>query len=399
VSNVPDPFAPARLGPVDLRNRIIKAATFEGVMPDGLVTDELIEYHRRHAAGGVGMNTVAYLAVAPEGRTSTDCLWLRPEVAPGLRRLTDAIHAEGAAASAQIGHAGPVADARSNGVPSLAPSGSFSPVTMRRIRTVDEADLRRIREAYAAGAAMIVDAGFDAVEIHLGHNYLLSAFLSPRLNKRTDAYGGEIDNRARFPCEIVQTVRDTVGDRVAVTAKLNMRDGVKGGLEVDESLEFAARLESDGALDAIELTGGSSLMNPMYLFRGGVPFEEMAKTMKGVVRLGFRVVGKKMMPSYPYEEAFFLPLARQFRERLSMPLILLGGISQPATLDLAMTEGFEFVAMARALLREPDLIARWQAGADDAATCDHCNRCMPSIYSGTRCVTDFPDPIPVGSRR
>jgi 2,4-dienoyl-CoA reductase-like NADH-dependent reductase (Old Yellow Enzyme family) len=396
VTPTADPFAPADLGPIHLRNRVIKAATFEGVVPEGLVTDELVEYHRRHAAGGVGMNTVAYLAVAPEGRTSSNCLWLRPEVVPGLRRLTDVIHAEGAAASAQIGHAGAVADARSNGAPALAPSGQFSPVTMRRVRTVGEADLTRIRSDYVAGAKLVVEGGFDAIEVHLGHNYLLSAFLSPRLNKRSDAYGGDLDNRARYPREVVQAVREAVGDRVAVTAKLNMRDGVKGGLEVDESLEFAAMLEADGALDALELTGGSSLMNPMYLFRGGVPFEEMAQTMKGVVRVGFRIVGRKMMPSYPFEEAFFLPLARQFRERLSMPLILLGGITQRTTLDLAMAEGFEFVAMARALLREPDLIARWQQGSEDAATCDHCNRCMPSIYSGTRCVTDFPDPIEVG---
>jgi len=399
VTTPPDPFAPARLGPVQLRNRVIKAATFEGVVPEGLVTDELVEYHRRHAAGGVGMNTVAYLAVAPEGRTSSNCLWLRPEVVPGLRRLTEVIHAAGAAASAQIGHAGAVADARSTGAPALAPSGSFSPVTMRRIRTVGESDLRRIRDDYAAGAALAVEGGFDALEIHLGHNYLLSAFLSPRLNKRTDAYGGDLEHRARYPREVVTAVREAVGDRVAVTAKLNMRDGVKGGLEVDESVELAAMLEADGALDALELTGGSSLLNPMYLFRGGVPFEEMAQTMTGVTRIGFRMVGRKMMPSYPFEEAFFLPLARRFRERLSMPLILLGGISKRETLDLALAEGFEFVAMARALLREPDLVARWQAGATDDATCDHCNRCMPSIYSGTRCVTDFPDPIHVATPR
>jgi len=391
----PDPFGPAQLGPVSLRNRVIKAATFEGVMPRGLVTDELVEYHRRVAAGGVGMSTVAYLAVAPEGRTNEACIWLRDEARPGLRRLTDAIHAEGAAAAAQIGHAGPVADARSNRAPGLAPSSSFSPVTMRRIRAVGDADLARIRDAYATGARLAVEAGFDALEIHLGHNYLLSAFLSPRLNQRTDAYGGDLERRARYPREVVRAVRDAVGGEVAVTAKVNMRDGVKGGFDVDESVEFGVMLEADGTLDALELTGGSSLANPMYLFRGEAPIDEMAATMKGVVKLGFRLVGPKMMPSYPYEEAFFLPLARRFRERLSMPLVLLGGVSERATLDLAMAEGFEFVAMARALLREPDLIARWQAGEGAPSTCIHCNKCMPSIYSGTRCVLDHPDPITV----
>lgn len=382
----PDPFAPARLGPLALRNRIIKAATFEGVMPDGVVTDELVDYHRRVARGGAALSTVAYLAVAPEGRTASGCLWLHDEVVPGLRRLTDAIHGEGAAAAAQIGHAGPVADARSTGAPGLAPSSSFSPVTMRRIRAVTEADLDRIREAYARGAAMAVGAGFDAVEVHLGHNYLLSAFLSPRLNKRTDGYGGDLENRARYPREIVRAVRDAVGGEVAVTAKLNMRDGVKGGLEVDESLEVAAWLEADGALDALELTGGSSLANPMYLFRGDAPMDEMAATMSGVVKLGFRMVGPKMMPSYPFEEAFFLPLAQRFRERLDLPLILLGGITRRETLDRAMDEGFEFVAMARALLREPDLPNRFRDEGRTGSLCIHCNKCLPTIYRGTHCV-------------
>ena len=185
-----DPFAEARLGPVTLRNRIIKAATFEGVMPEALVTPELIEYHRAAAAGGAGMSTVAYLAVAPEGRTHAECIWLRPEAVPGLRRLTDAIHAEGAAAGAQIGHAGPVANSRSNRAPSIAPTRRFNPLAMRVIRSATDADIARVTNDYARAARLAADSGFDAIEIHLGHNYLLSAFLSPGLNKRTDSWGG-----------------------------------------------------------------------------------------------------------------------------------------------------------------------------------------------------------------
>jgi 2,4-dienoyl-CoA reductase-like NADH-dependent reductase (Old Yellow Enzyme family) len=124
----------------------------------------------------------------------------------------------------------------------------------------------------------------------------------------------------------------------------------------------------------------------MYLFRGEAPIEEMAAVMPPAVRLMFRVVAPRMMPAYPFEEAFFLPYARQFRAALRMPLILLGGITRRDTIERAMTEGFEFVAMARALLREPDLPARMQAGAARESLCVHCNKCMPTIYSGTRCV-------------
>ena len=391
-----DPFAEARLGPVTLRNRIIKAATFEGVMPEALVTPELIEYHRGVAAGGAGMSTVAYLAVAPEGRTHAECIWLRPDAVPGLRQLTDAIHAEGAAAAAQIGHAGPVANSRSNKAASFAPSKRFNPLAMRVIRSATDADIARITNDYARAARLAADSGFDAIEIHLGHNYLLSAFLSPNLNKRTDSWGGSLENRARFPRQAVQAVRAAVSDKLAVTAKVNMNDGVPGGLKDDESLEFARMLQADGALDALELTGGSSFANPMYLFRGDAPREEFAATLPPHVRLGFKLAGEKLMPDYPFEEAYFLPKARKFLEALDMPLILLGGINRLDTVQSALDEGFAFVAMARALLRQPDLPNRWQAGTDTEGNCIHCNRCMPTIYSGTRCIVDHPDPLTVG---
>jgi 2,4-dienoyl-CoA reductase-like NADH-dependent reductase (Old Yellow Enzyme family) len=387
----PEVFAPARLGPLTLRNRIIKAATFEGVMPGGTVSDKLIEYHRRVAAGGAGMSTVAYLAVSPEGRTDRHCLLLNDETAKELRRLTDAIHAEGAAAAAQIGHAGPVANARSNRAPALAPSGGFTPMGSR-LHAIDAAGIERVIEDYRSAATNAVEAGFDSIEVHVGHNYLLSAFLSPKLNKRKDQFGGSVANRARFARTVLRTVRDAVGDKVAVTAKLNMADGVDGGLWVDESVEVATLFEADGTLDALELTGGSSLANPMYLFRGDAPLREFGATLPAPVRVGFRLIGSRFLKDYPYEEAFFLPFARQFRAALTTPIILLGGITELATIESALTEGFAFVAMARALLREPDLPNRMQAGSATSSLCIHCNKCMPTIYSGTRCVlvTDRP---------
>jgi 2,4-dienoyl-CoA reductase-like NADH-dependent reductase (Old Yellow Enzyme family) len=378
-------FEPAKLGPLTLRNRIIKAATFEGVMPDGQVTDKLVDFHSRVAAGGAAMTTVAYLAVSPEGRTDKRCISLRPEVLPGLRRLTDEIHRHGAAAAAQIGHAGPVANARSNGAPALSPSNGFSPMGTR-LRGATDHDIRRITEDYRRAGAMAGEAGFDCVEIHLGHNYLLSAFLSPKLNRRSDGFGGSLENRARFPRQVVKAVRGAVGDTMAVTAKLNMSDGVPGGLWLDESVEVARMLESDGHLDALELTGGSSLANPMYLFRGEAPLREFAATLPPALRLGFRFFGHRFLPSYPFEEAYFLPYARQFRQALTMPLILLGGINRLDTIEHALAEDFAFVAMARALLRQPDLVDQMRTGASSESLCIHCNKCMPTIYRGTRCV-------------
>ncbi|WP_039798911.1 NADH:flavin oxidoreductase [Nocardia araoensis] len=381
-----DVFAPAQLGPITLRNRVIKAATFEGRTPDALVTDELIEFHREVAAGGVGMTTVAYCAVAPGGRTDRHQIWLRPDAVPGLRRLTEAVHGEGAAVSAQIGHAGPVANAASNRAPALAPSRMFSPLSMRMMRCPDEHGLRELVAAHAGAAKLAEEAGFDAVEIHFGHNYLVSSFLSPKLNRRADRYGGSLANRARLAREIAAAVREAVGGRLAVTAKLNMEDGVHGGLTVPESIQVAAWLEADGSLDALELTAGSSLLNPMLLFHGDAPRKSFGDVLPVPARWGFRMVGKAFLKEYPYREAYLLERARHFRRELSMPLILLGGITNLDTMRLAREEGFEFVAMGRALLREPNLLRRIQSDASTRSACVHCNECMPTIYTCTRCV-------------
>ena len=378
-------FETGQLGPITLRNRIIKAATFEGASPKGQVTDALIDYHVKVAAGGAGMCTVAYLAVAPEGRTGRGCIVLGDDTVEGLRRLTDAIHSEGAKASAQLGHAGPVANPKSNRLPALAPSRHVG-LTGNVAREVSEPDIARITDDYRRGAELAVQAGFDAIEVHLGHNYLLSAFLSPKLNKRKDSWGGSLENRARFARQAVAAVREGAGTGVAVTAKLNMADGVPGGLWLNESIPVAQMLEADGHLDALELTGGSSLSNPMYLFRGEAPLEEFGATLPGPFKAGFKLLGSRFMPSYPFEEAFFLPYARQFREALTMPLILLGGINRLDTIERAIDLGFPFVAMARALLREPDLVNKMQKGSSTESLCIHCNKCMPTIYSGTRCV-------------
>lgn len=383
----PDVFNPAKLGPLTLRNRVIKAATFEARTPDALVTDDLIEYHRLPAAGGVAMTTVAYCAVSPGGRTGGNQIWMRPHAVPGLRRLTEAIHAEGAAISAQIGHAGPVADARSNQATALAPVRFFNPIAMRFAQKATREDIDDVLAAHAHAARLAVDAGFDAVEIHLGHNYLASAFLSPLLNRRDDEFGGSLQNRAKVARGLVMAVRRAVRQQVAVTAKLNMTDGIRGGITVDEALTTARWLQDDGGLDAIELTAGSSLVNPMYLFRGDAPVKEFAAAFKPPLRWGIRMTSHRFFREYPYRDAYLLREARLFRAELTIPLILLGGITNRTTMDLAMAEGFEFVAMARALLAEPDLVNRIAAeGSQVRSACTHCNQCMATIYRRTHCV-------------
>jgi 2,4-dienoyl-CoA reductase-like NADH-dependent reductase (Old Yellow Enzyme family) len=314
-----------------------------------------------------------------------------PDTWKGLARLAEEVHQTGAAIAGQVGHAGPVANGRSNGVPALSASRMPSPLSMQLVRAASERDLTRITRAYVDTARTLVAAGFDVLELHMAHSYLISSFLAPGLNRRKDQYGGSLENRARLARQVARAVREEVGSAAAVTAKVSVSDGFRGGVTTEESLDFTALLEADGNLDALQLSGGSSLMNPMYLFRGETPTKEFAEAMPPLVRWGMRTpVGKRFLKEYQFEEAYFLDKALRFRERLSMPLMLLGGINRRETMEHAMELGFDFVAMGRALLREPSFVNELIAGRKSPGLCIHCNRCMPTIYSGTRCVVVDP---------
>lgn len=397
--STPDVLASATLGPVRLRNRTVKAATFEGRTPDGQVTQELIDYHLAVAEGGIGLTTVAYLAVTPEGRTHAEQVVVGPDTEAGLARMTEAVHATGARIAGQVGHAGPVANGRSNGVHAIAASRMPSPLSMQMVRAATEADLTRVTGAYVAAARTLVRAGFDVLELHMAHNYLISSFLAPALNRRRDRWGGSLENRARLARRVARAVREEVGDAVAVTAKVSLSDGYRGGVTLEESIGLLGMLEQDGTLDAVQLSGGSSLMNPMYLFRGDVPASEFAASMPAPVRWGMKTpVGRSFLKSYPFEEAYFRDKALAVRAATSIPLMLLGGINRLDTMQQAMADGFEYVAMGRAVLREPDLVNRLAAGQATKGVCIHCNRCMPTIYDGTRCPIREPQPLHLAKR-
>ena len=376
-------FTPFRLGPLELRNRIVKCGTNEGMSRGGLMTEPLIEWHREFAAGGVAMTTLAYCSVSADGRTFADQLWMRDEALPGLRRFTDAIHAEGARAAIQLGHAGWFATPSVIRAKPLGPSRTFSPRGLCFSRAASEADLDRLEQEFAAAARRAVDAGFDGIEVHIGHGYLLAQFLSPYNNRRRDAYGGSIENRARFPRRVLRAVREAVGDRAAIWAKLNMEDGFAGGLTLDEGVEVGGWIEADGSVDALQLTGGHTTRTPFFLMRGDVPLRGMIQNEKmAATRFGMRIFGPFLIRPYKFEEAFFRASALRFRAALRLPLMLLGGITRLDTMERAVGEGFELRAMGRALIRDPDLPRRMQAGELRASRCVPCNLCVVEMERG-----------------
>ncbi len=244
------------------------------------------------------MTTVAFCAVSPGGRTPPGKpIWMRPTAVAGFRQLTDAVHAEGAAASVQIGHAGALANAREKQCTRHVADSPFQSNRNELSQEATRDDIRDVTAAHADAALLAVESGFDAIEVHLGHNYFASSFLSPLVNRRRDEFGGSLENRAKVARGVVMAVRralDRAGaTHMAVTAKLNMTDGVRGGIAVDEALTTAKWLQEDGGLDALELTAGSSLLNPMYLFHGEAPVREFASVFSPPLSWGVRMIGHK----------------------------------------------------------------------------------------------------------
>lgn len=374
-------FTPVTLGPLTLRNRSIRSAAFESMCPGNVPSPQLLDYHRSVAAGGVGMTTVAYAAVTRSGLSFDRQLWMRPEIVPGLRELTDAVHAEGAAASIQLGHCGNMSHKSICGCLPVGASSGFNLYSPTFVRGLRADELPEMAKVYGRSVCLAREAGFDAVEIHAGHGYLISQFLSPSTNHRKDEFGGTLANRMRFMEMVMEEVMKAAGNDMAVLVKMNMRDGFRGGMELDESLQVARKLQDLGA-HALVLSGGFVSKAPMYVMRGEMPIRTMTYYMTcWWLKYGVRMVGKYMIPSVPFREAYFLEDALKFREALDIPLVYVGGLVSRQKIEEVLNHGFEAVQMGRALLNEPDFVNRMRQEENARCNCRHSNYCIARMYT------------------
>lgn len=374
-------FTPVTLGPLTLRNRSIRSAAFESMCPGNVPSPQLLDYHRSVAAGGVGMTTVAYAAVTRSGLSFDRQLWMRPEIVPGLSELTDAVHAEGAAASIQLGHCGNMSHKSICGCLPVGASSGFNLYSPTFVRGLRADELPEMAKAYGRSVCLAREAGFDAVEIHAGHGYLISQFLSPSTNHRKDEFGGTLANRMRFMEMVMEEVMKAAGNDMAVLVKMNMRDGFRGGMELDESLQVARKLQELGA-HALVLSGGFVSKAPMYVMRGEMPIRTMTHYMTcWWLKYGVRLVGKYMIPSVPFREAYFLEDALKFREVLDIPLVYVGGLVSRQKIEEVLNHGFEAVQMGRALLNEPDFVNRMRREENARCNCRHSNYCIARMYT------------------
>jgi len=354
---MPKLFEKTIINALELKNRFVRSATWEGMAhADGSCSRKLIDLMVALARGGVGLIISGHSYVLPQGQASPRQLGVYSDsLLPKLIELTAAVHAAGGKIAMQLAHAGCHADAALTGQQPLGPS-DFINETEPAGRQMSTAEIEQTVEAFGRGAARARKAGFDGVQIHAAHGYLLSQFLSPYYNKRTDAYGGGIANRSRIVLDVLKSIRERTDDHFTVMIKMNSEDFLEGGLTVSEMLQAAKWLQQAG-IDAVELSGGTRYSGRFNPIRTGKIRTE--------------------------NEVFYKETARAYKESISAPLLLVGGIrSYEVAQSLVETGLTDYVSLCRPLIREPGLIKRWQSGATEKSMCRSDNLCFRPAREG-----------------
>ena len=348
-----------------LKNRLVRSATWEGMADaQGRPTEKLAEYNASLAQGGVGLIITGYTFIRPDGKQLPGQMGIHTDdFYQDLRAMADAVHREGGKICLQLVHCGGQASTQSAGRRPLAPSAVKVDQYPETPVELTEGEIHELIGACGDGARRAMGAGFDAVQLHAAHGYLINQFLSPLTNRRTDGWGGDIAGRSRFLLECYRSVRSAVGENYPVLVKLNGSDNLPGGLTPEDALYAAQALAAEG-VDALEISSGTPASG------GETPVRQQIDT--------------------PEREAYNLSLAENIKNGVACPGMVVGGIrSLPVAEGIILRGAADYVALARPLIREPDLPLRWQKGDDGPARCISCNGCFkPGLKGGIKCVID-----------
>jgi 2,4-dienoyl-CoA reductase-like NADH-dependent reductase (Old Yellow Enzyme family) len=386
-ANLDRAFSPAMLGKLPLKNRIIKAATYEGKTPNGIPGELLLDFHKEVVEGGTAMTTIGYCTSEADGRINDQMMWMHEGIRDRLVHMNTEL--KNAAAdvkiSGQMTHCGNFSKNRKleRLKRPLGPSRQFNmlgaPSGLPFAGAMTVADIDHLVQTYHDAAKFMKETGFDAAEIHFSHGYGLSQFISPKTNRRTDDYGGSLANRMRLPLRVLEAVRKAVGDDFPILGKMGMTDGIKDGLQFEEAIEVAAMLDQ-GGIDALICSGGTSSFNPMVYFRGDTLDKGLIEVEKNpITKLGLKLIGSKMFRYYPYEELYFLEDAKKIRDRVNCQMIYIGGCTELDSVERLMAEGFDFIQMGRPLIKDPAFVNNARGNPGYKNGCIHCNKCAALI--------------------
>ena len=351
-------FEKTSINGMTLENRLVRSATWEGMCdPDGRPTERLVSCYQDLAEGGIGLIITGYAFVRRDGKQMPGKMGIHTDAfVSEMRRLADAVHGKGGKICMQMVHAGGQTDTRNAGTRPLAPSAVKVEQFPEEPREMGLSDIREIIEAFGLAAGRAKGYGFDSVQLHAAHGYLISQFLSPHTNRRTDEYGGSIENRCHFLLEVYRRVRSEVGPGFPVLVKLNGSDNLAEGLSTGDAV-FAARLLDAEKIDAIEVSGGTPASGDRTPVRRKI--------------------------DRPEQEAYNLDPAREIKKAVKCPVMVVGGFRSPSIIEKALGEGMDYVSMSRPFIREPRLAERWRRGDSARATCISCNGCFkPGLREG-----------------
>jgi 2,4-dienoyl-CoA reductase-like NADH-dependent reductase (Old Yellow Enzyme family) len=350
-----DPFGPFKVRQLQLTNRFMRSATYDGSADNtGAATEASLELYRRLGLAGIGLVVTGHAFVAAEGQAGPGQYGIhRDEMIPGLSRLVKAVHKGGGKIAVQIAHCG-INSGYLEGKGIAALAVSLTAEAKQPHRQMTDEDIEKTIAAFSAAARRAVEAGFDAVQVHGAHGYLISQFLSPVTNTRQDAWGGSMEKRRRFPIEVIKSVRKMIGNNLPLIVKFGVKDDIEGGMQLEDGIETARQMVANG-VDAIEVSGGIGLTS----------------VVKG--------------------NAYFRNRAAIVKRSVTVPVAAVGGIRNLETVHSILDSGdADMISMSRPFIREPALLIRWQKESKEAATCISCNRCMVFTRRGlpVQCAQD-----------
>lgn len=351
-------FDKTEINGMTLKNRLVRSATWEGMCEDdGRPTKKLINCYKDLARGGIGLIITGYTFVRPDGKQLPFKMGIHTDdFAADMKKMVKTVHDEGGNICVQLVHAGGQTTSEAAGRRPLAPSAVKVDQFPEMPSEMTRRDIKEIIAAFGEGARRAEEYGFDAVQLHAAHGYLINQFLSPLTNRRTDEYGGSIENRCRFLMDVYQEVRTVVGNDFPVMVKLNGSDNLEGGLEIDDAVK-AAKFLDDAGIDAIEVSGGTPASGD-----GGAVREKIER---------------------PEQEAYNLSLAGKIKEAVSCPVMSVGGYRSYDVVEKSIRDDVDYVSLARPLIREPGLPLRWRRGDRSPAKCISCNSCFgPGLKEG-----------------
>ncbi|MDY6933012.1 MAG: NADH:flavin oxidoreductase [Spirochaetota bacterium] len=375
-------FTEGRIGILSISNRFVRSATAECLASDdGRITEEYLRAYERLAKGGVGLIISGNMYINAIGKAIPRMLVIdKDEMIDDLSKVTQMVHQHGAKIVAQLNHGGRQCDSKVLGIKTIAPSPVRYRLTFVKPREMSENEIEETIECFGEAARRVKEAGYDGVQIHAAHGYLINQFLSGYTNRRSDRWGGSLENRMRFLIAVYHRIRSKVGTDYPILIKLNADDFTKGGVTLVQCIGICMKLDEIG-INAIEVSGGIAERG-LHIIRGDLPIDIALRDRNIIERILIHLLKGSIRKESSFEESYFLTYAAEIKKHVDVPVIAVGGMRHRETMERALRDGqADYISMCRPFIRQPNLVNLLKKDDGYSISCTNCNRCTLEIAS------------------